>query len=121
MWGRQVYRWSDRDFAANAKDGHGNDWPIRYKDIAPWYTHVERFIGVSGATEGLSQLPDGDFLPPMGMTGVESDARPTILKAFNGERGMTIGRVASLTKQPNGRLPRHYLGTGEKGCGTPSY
>jgi len=55
MWGRQVYRWSDLDFAANAKDGHGNDWPIRYKDIAPWYTHVERFIGVSGATEGLSR------------------------------------------------------------------
>ena len=51
MWGRQVYRWSDLDFEANAKDGHGNDWPIRYADIAPWYTHVERFIGVTGARE----------------------------------------------------------------------
>ena len=71
-WGRQVYRWSDLDFEANAKDGHGNDWPIRYKDIAPWYTHVERFIGVTGAHEGLPQLPDGDFLPPMPMTCVEA-------------------------------------------------
>ncbi|HEX9484401.1 MAG TPA: GMC family oxidoreductase [Gemmatimonadaceae bacterium] len=121
MWGRQVYRWSDLDFEANAKDGHGNDWPIRYKDIAPWYTHVERFIGVSGATEGLSQLPDGDFLPPMGMTCVEADARPRILKAFNGERVMTIGRVAILTKQHNGRLPCHYCGACEKGCVTHSY
>src|SRR5436853_5573160 len=85
-WGRQVYRWSDLDFEANAKDGHGTDWPIRYKDIAPWYTHVERFIGVTGAKEGLSQLPDGDFLPAMSMTCVEADARPKILKAFGGQR-----------------------------------
>ena len=52
-WGRQVYRWSDLDFEANAKDGHGTDWPIRYKDIAPWYSHVEKFIGITGANEGL--------------------------------------------------------------------
>ena len=75
-WGRQVYRWSDLDFGANAKDGHGNDWPIRYADIAPWYSHVENFIGVSGTHEGLSQLPDGEFLPGMPMTVVEAAARP---------------------------------------------
>ncbi len=121
MWGRQVYRWSDLDFEANAKDGHGNDWPIRYADLAPWYTHVERFIGVSGAKEGLAQLPDGDFLPPMGMTCVEENARPKILKAFGGERVMTIGRVAILTKLHNGRLPCHYCGSCEKGCITHSY
>jgi len=121
MWGRQVYRWSDLDFEANAKDGHGNDWPIRYKDIAPWYTYVERFIGVTGAREGLAQLPDGDFLPAMSMTCVEADARPKILKAFGGERVMTIGRAAILTRAHNGRLPCHYCGPCERGCVTHSY
>jgi choline dehydrogenase-like flavoprotein len=120
-WGRQVYRWSDLDFEANAKDGHGTDWPIRYKDIAPWYTHVERFIGVTGAHEGLSQLPDGDFLPAMPMTCVEEDARPKILKAFGGQRVMTIGRAAILTKPHNGRMPCHYCGPCERGCVTHSY
>jgi choline dehydrogenase-like flavoprotein len=121
MWGRQVYRWSDLDFEANLKDGHGTDWPIRYRDIAPWYAHVERFIGVSGAREGLSQLPDGEFLKPMQMTAVEADARPRILKAFGGERVMTIGRVAILTENHNGRLACHYCGPCEKGCITNSY
>jgi len=120
-WGRQVYRWSDLDFEANAKDGHGTDWPIRYADIAPWYTHVERFIGVTGAREGLSQLPDGEFQPPMPMTVVELDARPKILKAFNHERVMTIGRAAILTKNLNGRLACHYCGPCERGCITHSY
>ena len=120
-WGRQVYRWSDLDFEANAKDGHGTDWPIRYADIAPWYSHVERFIGVTGAHEGLSQLPDGDFQPPMPMTCVELDARPKILKAFGGERVMTIGRAAILTKNLNGRLACHYCGPCERGCVTHSY
>lgn len=120
-WGRQVYRWSDLDFEANAKDGHGNDWPIRYADIAPWYSYVERFIGVTGAHEGLSQLPDGDFLPPMPMTVVEADARPKILEAFGGERVLTIGRAAILTKNHNGRLACHYCGPCERGCITQSY
>jgi choline dehydrogenase-like flavoprotein len=121
MWGRQVYRWSDLDFEANAKDGHGNDWPIRYRDIAPWYSHVERFIGVSGAAEGLPQLPDGEFLPPMQMTAVEAAASPKIRAAFGGERVMTIGRAAILTRPHNGRLPCHYCGPCERGCITHSY
>jgi choline dehydrogenase-like flavoprotein len=121
MWGRQVYRWSDLDFEANAKDGHGNDWPIRYQDIAPWYSHVERFIGVTGAPEGLSQLPDGEFLPPMPMTVAEEYARPKIRAAFNGERVMTIGRAAILTQDHNGRLACHYCGPCERGCTTHSY
>ncbi len=106
-WGRQVYRWSNLDFTANAKDGHGNDWPIRYEDIAPWYTYVEQFIGVTGAHENLSQLPDGNFMPPMPMTCVEEDARGKILHGFGGERVMTIGRAAVLTQEPQGaaRLP----------------
>ena len=121
MWGRQVYRWSDLDFEANARDGHGTDWPIRYKDIAPWYEHVERFIGVSGQAEGLPQLPDGVFLKPMQMTAAEADIRPKILKAFGGERVMTIGRCAILTESHNGRLACHYCGSCEKGCITRSY
>ena len=64
IWGRQSYRWSDLDFGANKRDGYGVDWPVRYGDLAPWYDHVESFIGVSGSREALSQLPDGQFQPP---------------------------------------------------------
>ena len=71
LWGRQSYRWSEMDFEANAKDGHGVDWPIRYKDIAPWYDYVESHAGISGRNEGLAQLPDGKFLPPMDFNCVE--------------------------------------------------
>jgi choline dehydrogenase-like flavoprotein len=121
MWGRQVYRWSDLDFEANAKDGHGTDWPIRYADLAPWYTHVERFIGVSGAAEGLEQLPDGEFLPPMEMTCVERHVREKVLTAFGGQRVWTIGRAAILTRDHNGRKACHYCGPCERGCITHSY
>lgn len=120
-WGRQVYRWSDLDFGANAKDGHGSDWPVRYADLAPWYSHVERFIGITGASENLAQLPDGEFLPPMEMTVVERHAREKILAAFNGERVMTIGRAAILTQPHNGRAACHYCGPCERGCATFSY
>lgn len=120
-WGRQVYRWSDLDFEANLRDGHGIDWPIRYADIAPWYSHVERFIGVTGAAEGLSQLPDGELLPPMAMTVVEREARERILRAFGGRRIMTIGRAAILTQNHNGRAACHYCGPCERGCITHSY
>ncbi|MFL5613388.1 MAG: GMC oxidoreductase [Gemmatimonadaceae bacterium] len=121
MWGRQVYRWSDLDFDANAKEGVGTDWPIRYADIAPWYDYVERFIGISGQKENLPQLPDGQFMPPMAMNCVELDARDKILKQFNGERVMTIGRVAILTQNHNGRPACHYCGHCERGCVTFSY
>ena len=120
-WGRQVYRWSDLDFEANLKDGHGNDWPIRYADLAPWYSHVERFIGVSGAREGLDQLPDGEFLPPMNMSVVERHTREKVLQAFGGERVWTIGRAAVLTQTHNGRAACHYCGPCERGCITHSY
>ncbi len=120
-WGRQVYRWSDLDFGANARDGHGNDWPVRYADLEPWYSHVEKFIGITGAHEGLSQLPDGEFLPPMEMTVVERAAREKILAAFGGERVMTIGRAAILTQDHNGRKACHYCGPCERGCVTFSY
>ena len=77
IWGRHVYRWSDLDFEANLRDGIAVDWPIRYADLAPWYDYLERFIGVSGRAEGLAQLPDGQFQPPMAMNCVEeSRSRP---------------------------------------------
>ncbi|MEM8907269.1 MAG: NAD(P)-binding protein, partial [Bacteroidota bacterium] len=102
LWGRQVYRWSEMDFEANAKDGFGVDWPIRYKDIEPWYDYVERFIGINGQKEGLPQLPDGQFLPPMKMNCLEKHVKQKIEANF-AERMMTIGRTANLTQAHNGR------------------
>ncbi|MDP3494326.1 MAG: GMC family oxidoreductase [Hyphomonadaceae bacterium] len=96
-WARQSYRHSDLDFEANAKEGVGVDWPIRYADLAPWYSHVEKWIGVSGQTEGLPQLPDGDFQPPMEMNVVEKDLKAKVEGKF-AERTVTIGRAAHLTK-----------------------
>jgi choline dehydrogenase-like flavoprotein len=121
MWGRQVYRWSDLDFEANAKDGYGVDWPIRYADIAPWYDHVERFIGISGRAEGLPQLPDGRFLPPMDLNCAESHVRDRLMGAFGGERVLTIGRTAIITQDHGGREACHYCGPCERGCITSSY
>jgi choline dehydrogenase-like flavoprotein len=95
MWGRQSYRWSPMDFEANAKDGVAVDWPVRYAEIAPWYDHVESFIGVSGRAENLPQLPDGKFLPPMELNCVETHLQQTMGEKF--KRKMTIGRVAHLT------------------------
>lgn len=120
-WGRQVYRWSELDFTANARDGFGCDWPIRYADIAPWYDHVERFIGVSGQKEGLSQVPDGQFLPPMQLRCAEQHVRDKLLAKYNGERVVTVGRVAILTQDHNGRKACHYCGPCERGCITRSY
>jgi choline dehydrogenase-like flavoprotein len=97
LWGRQSYRWSDLDFEANSKDGIAVDWPIRYRDIAPWYDRVESFIGVSGSLEAIPQLPDGRFLPPMEMNCVEKDVADRIKAKYAGHRHMIIGRVANLT------------------------
>ncbi|MBL7817735.1 MAG: GMC family oxidoreductase [Saprospiraceae bacterium] len=97
LWGKQVYRWSDLDFEANAKEGIGVDWPIRYKDIEQWYTYVEKFVGVSGEKLGLSHLPDGYFLPPMELNCLEKHFRKEVAAKFKG-RPVTIGRVAHLTE-----------------------
>jgi glucoside 3-dehydrogenase (cytochrome c) catalytic subunit len=120
MWGRQSYRLSDLDFEANATDGHGVDWPIRYTDIARWYEYVEHFIGVSGQAEGLPQLPDGSFLPPMEMTCVERAIRERLAQRYT-DRVLTIGRAAVLTQPQNGRGACHYCGPCERGCITRSY
>ena len=121
IWGRQVYRWSDLDFEANLRDGIAVDWPIRYADIAPWYDHVDRFIGVSGQAEGLAHLPDGQFLPPMDLNCVEQHVRQRMHDRFGRERILTIGRVANLTTPHLGRAPCHYCGPCHRGCITRSY
>lgn len=119
-WGRQVYRWGPDDFEANARDGHGVDWPIRYADIAPWYDYVESFVGISGQAEGFPHVPDGVFQSPMEMNCAERQVKEGIEKGFS-ERAMTIGRVAILTKSLNGRAACHYCGPCERGCSTGSY
>lgn len=103
MWGRQTYRLSDIDFEANLKDGIAVDWPIRYKDIAPWYSYVEKHVGISGEALGLPQLPDSEFLKPMDMYCVEKEVRQRIEKNFPG-RNMTIGRVANLSEAKEAQL-----------------
>jgi len=116
MWGRQSYRWSDLDFEANAKDGHGVDWPVRYKDIAPWYDYVEKFAGISGNKDGLAVLPDGQFLPPMDMTCVEKDVAARIKDLYKGERAMIIGRTANLTVPHEGRTNCQFRNKCWLGC-----
>ncbi len=96
MWGRHCYRWSDIDFTANLKDGIAIDWPIRYKDIAPWYDYVETFVGIAGQKEGLKQIPDGKFLPPFPLNCVEQHLREKV-KAVYPERIVTPGRIANLS------------------------
>jgi choline dehydrogenase-like flavoprotein len=120
-WGRQSYRWSDFDFEANAQDGHGVDWPIRYKDIASWYSYAEKFAGVNGGKEGLAQLPDGDFLPAMEMNCVEKDVKARIEKAFNGKRPFIMGRSANLTAPHNDRTNCQYRNKCWLGCPFGAY
>ena len=121
LWARQVYRWSDLDFEANLRDGHGVDWPIRYADIEPWYDQVERFIGVSGDPEGLPHLPDMRFLPGMPLNAAERHVRERLLDVYGGDRVLTIGRCAILTRDHGGRAACHYCGTCERGCNSHSY
>jgi glucoside 3-dehydrogenase (cytochrome c) catalytic subunit len=102
LWSRHTFRWSDIDFGANQKEGIGIDWPIRYKDIAPWYDYVERFIGVSGRNEGLPQLPDGQFIPPFEMNCLEKHLKESIESRFKG-RNLIQSRMAVLTQPHNGR------------------
>ncbi|WP_303319215.1 GMC family oxidoreductase [Flavivirga abyssicola] len=118
MWGRHSYRLSDMDFEANKKDGHGVDWPIRYKDIAPWYDKVETFIGVSGQNLGLSQLPDGKLSDPMELNCAEKDLQKSIDEQFEDGRVLTPGRVAHITGNATheGRSNCQYRNRCIRGC-----
>ncbi|WP_299430644.1 GMC family oxidoreductase [uncultured Maribacter sp.] len=118
-WGKQSYRWSDIDFKANKKDGNGVDWPVRYKDISPWYDKVEEYIGVSGQNLGLKQLPDGKFQPPMDLNCVEKVLKESMASSFDDGRLLTIGRVAHLTDKNakfEGRSPCQYRDRCRRGC-----
>jgi choline dehydrogenase-like flavoprotein len=114
LWGRQCYRLSDLDFEMNLKNGVAVDWPIRYKDIAPWYDYVESYIGVSGQKENLAHLPDGEFLPPMELNCVEKHLAESIKKKE--KRVLTIARVANLTKGWDSRGPCMNRNLCSRGC-----
>ena len=124
-WHRHSYRWSDLDFEANAKDGHGVDWPIRYKDLAPWYDHVETFAGISGSEEGLAHLPDGKFQPPFPLNCAEQEIKKRLEETFEG-RKLIMGRVAHLTEPTEEQMA---LGRGrcqnrnecQRGCSFGAY
>jgi choline dehydrogenase-like flavoprotein len=120
MWGRQCYRLSDLDFEANAREGIGIDWPIRYRDIAPWYSYVEKFAGVSGSREGLPHLPDGDFLPPMELNCLEKHIAGRLREKF-AERRLIIGRVANLTRGMKDRGPCQFRNMCDRGCPFSGY
>ena len=115
MWARQCYRWAPNDFEANAKDGYGVDWPIRYDDIAPWYSYVERFAGINGSKEGLPQLPDGEFLPAIELNAMDKHLKTSIAKVYP-DRHLIPGRSANVTQRHNGRGPCQYRNLCHRGC-----
>ncbi|WP_234735745.1 GMC oxidoreductase [Tellurirhabdus bombi] len=122
LWARQTQRWSDFDFEGPARDGFAVDWPIRYADIAPWYSHVEKFAGITGNKDGLPQLPDGEFLPPHDMSCVEKHFKTAMDQHYGpGKRPIIIGRAAHLTApQPihyqQGRAKCQHRTLCERGC-----
>ena len=121
MWGRCVFRWSDLDYEANAREGIAVDWPLRYRDVAPWWSYVEKFVGIQGRRENLAHLPDGEFLQPWPMNAAEQKAREVLLQKFGGERLITNMRLAVLTEDHLGRSKCHLCGHCERGCSTLSY
>ncbi len=120
LWARACYRWSDIDFEANLRDGHSIDWPIRYKDLAPWYDYVESFIGVSGNRDGIPHLPDGPFQPPFEMNAVEKHFQSQIGKAYS-TRQVIMGRTANLTKPVTGRANCQARDLCHRGCPFGAY
>src|SRR5215510_15101059 len=121
MWGRQSYRWNQFDFEANEKEGIGVDWPIRYRDIEPWYTHVEKFAGIQGSVENLPQLPDSHFLPAMELNVVEKDVAARIKQHYNNKRTLIIGRTAHITAKIPGRELCQYRNMCANGCPFGAY
>ncbi|WP_127022936.1 GMC oxidoreductase [Flagellimonas beolgyonensis] len=124
MWGRHSYRWSDIDFEANKNEGVAVDWPVRYKDIAPWYDKVESYIGVSGENLGLPQLPDGQFEPMMELNCVEDHVRGKVAEHFDG-RVITAGRVAHINSDKqfdgDGRVRCQFRNRCIRGCPFGAY
>jgi choline dehydrogenase-like flavoprotein len=121
MWARHVFRYSDLDFEANLKEGVGIDWPIRYADIAPWYEHVEKFIGASGENSGLPQLPAQVLQPPFEMNALEKHIRARMAEAFKGERKLICSATAVLSREHNGRGPCQGRNQCARGCPYSAY
>lgn len=121
MWGRHSYRWSDLDFEANAREGVAIDWPIRYADIAPWYSHVEKFAGIQGSKENLPYLPDGEYLPAMAMNCVEQHVAGRIREVYKGRRHFIMGRTANLTQPLQERVNCQYRNECWRGCPFGAY
>ena len=121
MWGRCSFRWSDFDYEANAREGVGTDWPIRYKDMAPWYSHVERFAGIAGSIERMPQLPDGEFQPAMALNCAEELIAGRLTKLFDGKRRLISSRTANLSQPLNGRGACQYRDACWLGCPYGAY
>jgi choline dehydrogenase-like flavoprotein len=121
MWGRQSYRWADFNFEENLKDGVGVDWPIRYKDLEPWYGYVEKFAGISGNKDGIAVLPDGDFMPPMEMNVVEKDVSKRFKEFYKDTRHFVIGRTANITQPHYARTNCQYRNKCWLGCPFGAY
>jgi glucoside 3-dehydrogenase (cytochrome c) catalytic subunit len=119
VWGRQSYRMSDLDFKAASHDGFGEDWPLGYDDLAPYYDLVEEYVGITGMAEGVYELPDGRFHPPMGLRCVERHVRKRVKDKLGWT--VTLGRSANITRPINGRQACHYCGPCDRGCATKSY
>jgi len=119
VWGRVSLRFSEWDLKAASQDGFGEDWPLSYKDLEPYYDLVEKYVGITGMAEGLEHLPDGQFQPPMPLTCQETLVRNRVKEKFG--RTVTLARSANLTRPQNGRGPCHYCGPCERGCLTHSY
>ena len=119
VWGRQSYRLSEQDLKGKSFDGYGDDWPLSYQDLSPYYDIVEEYVGITGQAEGVPELPDSKFHPAMPMTCAEMQVRTRVKQKLG--YTVTIGRAANITKPINGRAPCHYCGPCEQGCQTHSY
>ncbi|HUN03028.1 MAG TPA: FAD-binding protein, partial [Niabella sp.] len=115
-WGRQSYRLNKWDFEANAREGIAVDWPIRYDDLAPWYSYVEKFAGIQGSKEGLEVLPDGEFQKPMEMNCVEKHVKKRLEAYYQNKRHLIIGRSANITETLEGRASCQYRDRCARGC-----
>lgn len=120
LWARASYRWMDADFEANAKDGYGVDWPIRYKDLEPWYSYVEKFVGVNGNKDGLSYFPDAETQPAFEMNMVEKDFQKRVASKFS-DRHVIMGRSANLTAPVKGRGVCQARNLCQRGCPFGAY
>ena len=116
MWGRQSYRWNKWDFEANGKEGIAVDWPIRYDDVAPWYSYVEKFAGIQGSKEGLDVLPDGEFMPAMELNCVEKEVKKRLEAHYKNTRYLMIGRSANITEPLQSRTNCQYRNRCWRGC-----